>query len=93
MDKEQVLWEEPSETDRKIGRDGQSITTVWEIRIEEILVKGGYGLWGGHWNRWLKWRGNEGFLKSGEQDLKKQSIEWITPEGLSVPKNDSRTSH
>lgn len=93
MDKEQVLWEEPSETDRKIGRDGQSITTVWEIRIEEILVKGGYGLWGGHWNRWLKWRGNEGFLKSGEQDLKKQSIEWTIPEGLSVPKNDSRTSH
>lgn len=41
MYKEQVLWEEPSETDIKIGRDGQSITTVLEIRIEEIHVKGG----------------------------------------------------
>lgn len=54
---------------------------------------GGYGLWGGHWNRWLKWRGDEGFLKSREQDLKKPSIEWTVSEGLSVPKNDSRTSH
>lgn len=33
MEKEQVLWEEPSESDRKIGRDGQSITTIWEIKI------------------------------------------------------------
>lgn len=33
MEKEQVLWEEPSESDRKIERDGQSITTIWEIKI------------------------------------------------------------
>ena len=33
-----MLWEERSESDRKIGRDGQSKTTVWDVRVEEIQV-------------------------------------------------------